>query len=858
MPGEKEPIEIAWSHEQVEKYRALYPLYQQYAATLKRILELARKKYAPEAIVQARPKSIASFADKIQRKRGKYRDPVHQITDLCGGRVITNTGEEVQAVCRFIKEHFLIDWPNSYDVSQRYRPTEFGYRSVHYVVELRPGVFPLHEGDLHIPVEIPAELYGLKAEIQVRTVLEHAWADVNHRLVYKRAFPVPQHWLRELAALAATLERADKDFDKIELELERFNSSYENYMTREYAESELELLKFVLACDPQNLEIAYKVGKLAVYLGRWAEAVAILQPYADSNYQPILRELGVALYKGHAPGSPEYARGQQYLVQASTAPFRDAEALAALASSWKDIDMRRARDYYHQAFEIDPTASYALGRYLEFEIILSRKLDVVQLLKPLIQQAIERCRAMAEVGVNLPWALYDIGKFYLFLGDPYESLKVYSHAMQLTSAPWMLDASLASVKLWKVVRGELPGYEWIHRLHLLARVVRFREQETGRDRKGAAGRRRARAALQRRATAGCPPLRGPIAIVAGGTDASVEEQMQGYRSLLLEAFRDFQGTVISGGTTSGISGLVGHLQEAYGPALRTVGYMPREHPATVKPDDRYGEIRRTAGQEFSPLEALQYWTDIVAAGIDPAQVKVIGIGGGRIAAAEYRLGLALGARVAIIEQSGREAGRLLADEEWRRMEGLVCLPAEGQIVHSFVHAGTLHLDQKVVEPLAQALHEEYRLRESWRKQSEDPTLAEWGLLPEYFRKSNRLSADQRLRHLRRVGLFARRSRRRQIRPLELTPEEIEALAQMEHARWVVERLQDGWTWGEKRDVAKKTNPLLVSWADLPEQEKAQNREAVRKIPALLAQVGLEVVRGEGGRPLPTPPAVPPS
>ena len=65
---------------------------------------------------------------------------------------------------------------------------------------------------------------------------------------------------------------------------------------------------------------------------------------------------------------------------------------------------------------------------------------------------------------------------------------------------------------------------------------------------------------------------------------------------------------------------------------------------------------------------------------------------------------------------------------------------------------------------------------------------------------------------------------------------------MEHGRWVVERLADGWKLSKTRDVAKKTSPYLVPWTELPEDIKERDRKAVRQIPELLAQVGCEIRR----------------
>jgi hypothetical protein len=61
---------------------------------------------------------------------------------------------------------------------------------------------------------------------------------------------------------------------------------------------------------------------------------------------------------------------------------------------------------------------------------------------------------------------------------------------------------------------------------------------------------------------------------------------------------------------------------------------------------------------------------MTACGISPGQVKLIGINGGKISAFEYRLALMLGARVAVIESSGREAACLFKDPFWRNAKNL--------------------------------------------------------------------------------------------------------------------------------------------------------------------------------------------
>ena len=69
------------------------------------------------------------------------------------------------------------------------------------------------------------------------------------------------------------------------------------------------------------------------------------------------------------------------------------------------------------------------------------------------------------------------------------------------------------------------------------------------------------------------------------------------------------------------------------------------------------------------------------------------------------------------------------------------------------------------------------------------------------------------------------------------------MAEIEHIRWTVERLLDGWTLGPARDTEKKISPSLVSWAELPDDVKEWDRQAVRGIPEAMKKIGLTIRRG---------------
>jgi hypothetical protein len=77
--------------------------------------------------------------------------------------------------------------------------------------------------------------------------------------------------------------------------------------------------------------------------------------------------------------------------------------------------------------------------------------------------------------------------------------------------------------------------------------------------------------------------------------------------------------------------------------------------------------------------------------------------------------------------------------------------------------------------------------------------------------------------------------------MTFTNAEVEILAEMEHARWNVERLLGGWKLGDK-DITKKISPYLVPWSELPENVKECDRDAIREIPRFLSEVNIEVYR----------------
>lgn len=338
--------------------------------------------------------------------------------------------------------------------------------------------------------------------------------------------------------------------------------------------------------------------------------------------------------------------------------------------------------------------------------------------------------------------------------------------------------------------------------------------------------------------------RTPIIIVAGGTDPFTEKAQSKYQTLLMEAFHDFTGTIISGGTTAGVCGLVGDVQVIHKDRIKTIGYLPAKFSEKEQIDTRYREIRKTDGETFSIKEPLQYWTDILASGISPNDVKLIGIGGGDISAAEYRIALLLGAKVGILENSGRAAADLLKDPEWNTAENLIILPQDGATIRAFVGFGAGFRNHKEREELAQQIHEEYRRMQLANPQTNpsSASLVPWEDLDSGLKDSNRNQADQIFVKLRENGYKLRKAKQANPFNVSFTSEEIEHLAELEHGRWNAERLLAGWKPGPVKGVVNKISPYIIPWENLMEEMKEWDRDPVRKLPEMLAKMRYEIYR----------------
>ncbi len=164
--------------------------------------------------VAGRVKDAKSLRKKLARPEKTYTQ-LWDVTDLIGLRISTWFEDAIEDVARLIERRYAVDFTHSTDKLRFTDAGRFGYRSLHYVCMLPGGLLP-----------------QLRFEIQVRTALQHAWAEVEHDLGYK-ADAVPEQIRRRFSRVASLLEIADQEFVSIRKELEQYQRSVSEALQRD-------------------------------------------------------------------------------------------------------------------------------------------------------------------------------------------------------------------------------------------------------------------------------------------------------------------------------------------------------------------------------------------------------------------------------------------------------------------------------------------------------------------------------------------------------------------------------------------------------------------------------------------------
>jgi putative GTP pyrophosphokinase len=214
-----------------------------------------------------RAKTLDSFLEKIQRK--SYQNPVEEMTDFAGVRVVCLYIDDLPGVEKVIAEQFEI--VEKIDKLTNKFKESFGYGAIHFVVKLGETSSGARYDDLK----------NLVCEIQTRTVLQDAWAIIDHHLVYKNESNIPSILREKLNLLAGNFESADEEFKRIRRERESYLSDIEEskITSAQFLDNELNLDSFVRYAQWKFPDLSS--GKRVI------DAPFFLKPLIDNNLRKL-------------------------------------------------------------------------------------------------------------------------------------------------------------------------------------------------------------------------------------------------------------------------------------------------------------------------------------------------------------------------------------------------------------------------------------------------------------------------------------------------------------------------------------------------------------------------------------------
>ena len=194
----------------LDEYHAKLPFYEKMKSIVtERLGACLDENKIVVAGLESRIKTEKSLTGKLELKGSKYQT-LDDITDILGVRIITYYSDEVDVISALVEKLFDIDWDNSVDKRKMLEIDRFGYMSLHYVCRIPERMF-------HDPAS--PQLNQIRFELQMRSTLQHVWANMYHDMGYKSDVEIPAEYQRNMSRLAGMLELVDEQFSRIRKEI---------------------------------------------------------------------------------------------------------------------------------------------------------------------------------------------------------------------------------------------------------------------------------------------------------------------------------------------------------------------------------------------------------------------------------------------------------------------------------------------------------------------------------------------------------------------------------------------------------------------------------------------------------------
>lgn len=275
---------------------------EEFGESLVTILEAIFRSQVRTHSVTHRVKTAESLERKLFEKGAKYSS-LADITDILGLRVITYFPDDVDAAAKLIEANFEIDRASSVDRRAVLEPDRFGYLSLHYIVTLSPPRRDLPEYE---------ESRDTKFEIQIRSILQHAWAEIEHDLGYHTEAAIPPPLRRRFSRLAGLLEIADSEFQEIREEMREYRQRLAQELREKPAEVSINVDSLLALIEASPVVRTADIRLKRPFGTRLIEPPT--RPYASGRAEELLR-LGLltaddvtAALRTATPRLPAFAR----------------------------------------------------------------------------------------------------------------------------------------------------------------------------------------------------------------------------------------------------------------------------------------------------------------------------------------------------------------------------------------------------------------------------------------------------------------------------------------------------------------------------------------------------------------------
>ncbi len=835
--------------------------------------------YAPK--VEARTKAVGSIAGKILKKYIDLKDVdkiYDKLTDLVGARVIFLRKDQVANANNVIREIFDVDDYNSQDVGERLSDYEFGYQSKHYTIICDQNW--LDKISMRGYVSLTDEIYAplitfcknnpkekICVELQIRTWLQHVWADLSHDDIYKGDREIPHELRRYWSSIAAILEHTDESILTCLKQLEKYRTNGSYYIKKDL-DKKIENLEII------NEFLLPSYHKDDDFQQTWAAATL------EKNHLELERLRNLQ-------GNTRSDKTQKIWI----APVIDEKTLLS------DL-------------ENDSTHPRILMYYLvEKE---NKECDII--LKSLLIAAIERCDKMIASSLELPWAFAGKAFFLLYL-NPNASAEInkdtapiYDSVLRLIDlcnersvanlgneqivatkdsrdALAKLKESMNVVATLKTISSvrDKDGFEVASLVECIQKLLSLSEY--------AYLMIEAEKPAETSTTSKPPqPPKPPVVIMAGGCDSlEGSKELDDFKEFFAKALQGMHSiTFLTGGGDRGMCSLNFQQNTALQNTALRFGI----------PSDNNAQYTSLYGKH-SLYEALMEWEYLRQLNYRFEDVALVGFGLGTISDFECRIALALGARVTIIRHKNfrsynKTFGKI---PYWSNHPSLIQLPVIKNMTPKNKSFESEVIKKKVIE---NGKEKEVTEKSNWQKDAEkyrdlafpEPMMLRVFMLfntftyKDYKEKENdnlallihrikrlktminpqdlkyldpqkRLSEQHRLLFFETLykdvsGLTEKITEKTEkvelhedkngvtrddiIKWLEEIPDPQLLdyhFAEREHARWYIERWLQGTRYGTnkiEKDVpaSQKRNPCMVAWYDLDDDTIIKDTEFLNR------------------------------